>query len=243
MKFPLFRFGSVKSALACSAALSLGATTQPVCAQVANEEEPAYELSANIGLVSDYRFRGISLSDRDPAIQGGVDLETRAGWFAGTWVSTIADYEGANVEFDLYAGYAGSVAGLDFSTGAYAYIYPGGEGVNYVELTTTVGRSIGKANIEAEFAYVPDQKNTDSDNVYLGATLTAPIGNSPLQMKLRGGLEDGFYEEKWDWEAGLAYEHDLGSATLSAVGSNHGTPAEAGRLGKTGIMTGLTLFF
>ena len=70
------------------------------------------DLSANLGLVSDYRFRGLSLSDRGPALQGGVDLEADMGLFAGAWASTIADYEGANAELDIYGGYAGSLAGL-----------------------------------------------------------------------------------------------------------------------------------
>lgn len=243
MKISPFRIDLTKRSLACFAALALGSLSQPVSAQSSSEAEPAYDLSANIGLVSDYRFRGISLSDRDPALQGGVDLETRSGWFVGTWASTIADYAGADVELDLYAGYATQLAGLDVSTGAYAYIYPGAAGVHYVELITTLGRSFGKVSAEAEIAYVPDQKNTGSDNIYAGATLSAPLGHGPVQIKLRGGFEDGFYSRKWDWETGLVYEQDWGTATVSAAGSNHGSEDESGRLGKTGLLAGLTLFF
>jgi len=170
-------------------------------------------------------------------------LTTRAGWFVGAWASSIADYGGAKAEFDIYAGYANQVAGLDFSAGAYAYLYPGGHGVNYVELQTSLGKTFGSVTVEAELAYVPDQQNTTSDNLYLGATVTAPLGGTPLQVKVRGGLRGRILQQQVDWEAGLLFQHGPIAASLSAVGSNYGDAAEAGRLGRTGVMAGLTFSF
>jgi uncharacterized protein (TIGR02001 family) len=232
-------FASASVSLFVMAALSI----QPAYAEDMGTTEPALDVSANIGVVSDYRFRGISLSDRDPAVQGGVDLTTRAGWFVGTWASSIAKYGGTNAELDLYAGFANEFAGLDVSASANAYVYPGGHGVNYVELQSSIGKSFGAVRIATEFFYVPDQKNTLTDNIYIGASLSAPIGGTPLQVKVRGGYEVGFYDSKWDWEAGIACERDWGSASLSAVGSNYGGPLEADRLGKAGIMAGLIFNF
>lgn len=201
--------------------------------------QPAFgdiDVSANVGIVSDYRFRGISLSDRDPALQGGIDLSDSAGWFVGTWASTIAEYGGADVELDLYGGYANSVAGLDYALTAYFYLYPGGEeDVNYVELQGTLGRSFGDADVSVELSYVPTQKNIGGDNVYVGASFKTPIAGTPLSFLLRSGYEDGFYEDKLDAEAGLSWTIEPVTLGVSYVASNYSGEDEAGRNAADGI--------
>jgi len=51
--------------------------------------EPDYTLSYNIGVVTDYRYRGISQSRKRPALQGGIDYANKNGFYVGTWASTI----------------------------------------------------------------------------------------------------------------------------------------------------------
>ena len=84
-------------------------------------ETPPVSVAFNASIVSDYRDRGLSLSDRDPAVQVGADLSSSAGFFLGTWASNIADYGGSNVEIDLYGGYGGSLAGFNYLVGAYGF--------------------------------------------------------------------------------------------------------------------------
>src|SRR3546814_3220400 len=72
-----------------SAALSDAALAQDSGPAAAS----AFDISANVSLTSDYRFRGISLSDKGPAIQGGVDIGHDSGFFGGGWASSIADTE------------------------------------------------------------------------------------------------------------------------------------------------------
>ena len=203
----------------------------------------AVDLSANVAAVSDYRFRGISLSDRDPALQGGVDLALDSGLYVGSWASTIADYGGADVEVDVYAGYAGEVGLLDYSVAASAYLYPGGSGVNYGELQGEVGGSLGPARLALELAYVPDQKNIASDNFYIGPKLSVGIPATPLTFNLRGGYEDGFYDGKIDWEAGVDYSVGPFTASFAVVGSSDGGATESGKLGRTGVVLGARLGF
>ncbi|MDO9490560.1 MAG: TorF family putative porin [Sphingomonadaceae bacterium] len=203
----------------------------------------AADLSANVGLVSDYRFRGISLSDRDPALQGGVDLSLDSGFYVGSWASTIADYGGADVEVDVYAGYGGEVGLLDYSVAATAYLYPGGNGVNYGELQGELGGSLGPARLALEVAYVPDQKNTASDNFYIGPKLSVGLPATPLTFNLRGGYEDGFYDDKIDWEAGVDYSIALLTVSFAVVGSSDGGATESGKLGRTGVVLGAKLGF
>ena len=75
---------------------------------------PTTPFTANVGVVSDYLFRGISQTKGAPAIQGGFDYSHSSGLYAGTWLSSVSWYSdtvaGASksVEFDVYGGYKGA---------------------------------------------------------------------------------------------------------------------------------------
>jgi hypothetical protein len=66
--------------------------------------EPSYTLTGNIGLVSDYRFRGVSQTQKGPAVQGGLDLALANGLSFGTWTSNVSQWAnlGGSQEIDLY---------------------------------------------------------------------------------------------------------------------------------------------
>ena len=104
----------------------------------AHAEEAANPLSFNVGAVSDYRYRGISQTRLQPAIQGGADYAFANGLYVGTWLSTISwirdagksagvDAGNSRVEVDLYAGYKGEIIKdtLSYDVGVLAYVYPG----------------------------------------------------------------------------------------------------------------------
>ena len=79
------------------------------------EAKPDNEVSYNVALTSDYRYRGVSQSRLDPALQGGVDyVHNPTGLYAGTWLSTIKwtkDLGGSgDVEMDIYGGKKGEIA-------------------------------------------------------------------------------------------------------------------------------------
>lgn len=212
-----------------------------------NDETAAagpFELSANVALTSDYRFRGISLSDRDPAIQGGADISHESGFFVGTWASSIADTAGANVEIDLYGGYAGVAGPIDYTATILYYAYPGGSGVDYWELSGAIGTSAGPASLGMEIAWVPRQDNFGGDNLYIAGRVAIPLGTSGANLFGHVGHEDGdVYDSKWDWEAGLAYEFGPLTASVSYVDSNYGGTSEAGRLARSGVIATLSASF
>jgi uncharacterized protein (TIGR02001 family) len=212
-------------------------------AAAAAAAEAPVGISANAALVSDYRFRGISLSDRHPALQGGIDLTSRVGLFAGAWASTIADYEGADVEVDFYAGCATNLAGLDLSVSANAYLYPGGHGVDYVEIEATAERSIGPITLGVEAALAPRQDNVGKANHYLGGSAAFEFSGTGIIAKARGGYENGFYRRKWDWEIGVSYSRSIFTASFSYVDTNRGGRNEEGRLGRGGIVASLVAQF
>jgi uncharacterized protein (TIGR02001 family) len=105
-------------------ALALTATALPAFA-----DEPADPLSFNIGVTTDYRYRGISQTRLKPALQGGADYAHASGFYVGAWASTIKwvkDAKGdAEVEIDVYGGYKTEVAkGLTLDVGVLQYYYP-----------------------------------------------------------------------------------------------------------------------
>jgi uncharacterized protein (TIGR02001 family) len=90
--------------------------------------EPDYTLSYHVGLVTDYRYRGISQSRLKPALQGGVDYVRKSGLYIGTWASTIRWIKDAGgdapLEIDIYGGYKGAAGPVAYDVGVLTYQYP-----------------------------------------------------------------------------------------------------------------------
>ena len=99
---------------------------------VAHAAEPESTLAFNAGVVSDYRYRGISQSRLEPALQGGVDYSDKSGFYVGAWGSTIKwikDNSTTSVsvkgplELDIYGGYKGAVGDVAYDVGFLRYEY------------------------------------------------------------------------------------------------------------------------
>jgi uncharacterized protein (TIGR02001 family) len=114
---------SLSIASVAVAAAALSAVAVPSIALAADSS-----LAFNAGVVTDYRYRGLSQSRLQPALQGGVDF-TAGAFYLGAWASTIKwikDSNGdANLEIDIYGGYKGEISkGVAYDIGALAYQYP-----------------------------------------------------------------------------------------------------------------------
>jgi uncharacterized protein (TIGR02001 family) len=92
-------------------------------------------LSANIGVVSNYVWRGVTQTQNKAAVQGGIDYAHPSGLYLGTWVSNI-DWGAStpSYEWDLYGGYKGSAGDFGYNLGVYGYLYPDGKDANFYEL-------------------------------------------------------------------------------------------------------------
>lgn len=199
-------------------------------------ETPAVSIAYNAALVSDYRFRGISYTSRHPAVQIGADLSFRSGLYLGTWTTNVSDYGGSNIEVDLYGGYGGHVAGFDYTATFYSYVYPNGVDTDYFELQGTIARTFGPVTSTMTFAYTPNQWNTDRDNFYVAAGADVAMGDLPLTASFSLGRENGSYDHKWDWSAGLNYKLDAFDLSATYVDSNYKGALEAGRNARAGIV-------
>ena len=96
------------------------------------------EVSGNIALTTDYKFRGISQSDSAPSVQGGFDIAFDNGAYIGTWGAAV-DFDCAidtcgglngGIELDYYAGFASDISdSVSFDIGYIYYDYPQDEGL------------------------------------------------------------------------------------------------------------------
>ena len=98
-------------------ALLLAASATPAFAQDApTAPPPEITVNATAAIVSDYRFRGISQTDKQFAFQGSITVTHASGFYVSAWGSSVTDYvvAGGNArqEIDLIAGYSKTINGI-----------------------------------------------------------------------------------------------------------------------------------
>lgn len=99
------------------------------------------DVTANIGVTSNYLWRGVTQTDDRAAVQGGVDYSHESGFYAGTWTSNI-DFGTTGFELDLYAGWGGEFGGISVDVGYIQYLYPAQnrtEAPDFGEIYGTIG--------------------------------------------------------------------------------------------------------
>jgi uncharacterized protein (TIGR02001 family) len=221
---------------------------------LAQAKAPDYTLSYNVGVVTDYRYRGISQSRLKPALQGGADFAHSSGFYLGTWGSTIKwikDGGGdSNVEVDLYGGYKFSVGDFGMDVGVLRYLYPGSSlGVNPDTTEVYVAGTWGPATLKYSHAVTNLFGFADSKGSgYLDLSATFDLGNGwslvphigHQKVKNNGSFSYTDYS--------VTVAKDLGnglSASLAVVDTdNNNYLAPNGKnLGKAGAVLGLKYSF
>lgn len=210
-----------KKLILLAGVVAIAGIAHPVLAQSASA--PRWTVEGTVGAVSDYRFRGLSLSDGAPAAQAGVTVSHASGLYGDAYLSTIDEYgvgsdnDGAKVEATFTAGWAGPIAGLDVDAAVSAYRYPDGSGVSYYEVPVQVGRTHGPVTWTLGAAWAPkgqDALGGRSNRYVWGGVDLAPAS---LPVSLHGALghESGAYAPggKTDWRLGAS--RPLGPVTLS----------------------------
>ena len=227
--------------------LVTSAMATPAMAQDATDAPSGpITVSGGVDLVSDYRFRGISLSNEKVEVQPTITLSHESGLYAGVWGSGLPKTdEFGKVEVDLYAGWSGEVApGTSVDIGATYYWYPDGKDafgpVDYVEIIGKLSHDIGPVSATATVAYAPSQKSLGSDdNIYLNMGLSSGIPNTPVTVDASLGYTSGSLSagapggDYLDWTVG---------ATLTAGIFNLGVHYVDTDIKKTGIKAVDTLY-
>ncbi|RMD68756.1 MAG: hypothetical protein D6819_08605 [Gammaproteobacteria bacterium] len=132
--------------------------------------------SANVALATDYPFRGISQTDEEPAIQGGFDFNHESGLYLGTWASNVDFNDGdeAQMELDLYGGFAKEFSGIGVDVGLIYYAYPGAASdLDYDFLEIYGGLSYSIASIK--YSYSNDYFAGSGTSGYLEGGVDIPL--------------------------------------------------------------------
>lgn len=185
------------------------------------EETSPHTLTANVGLYSNYIFRGISQTGSDIALQGGFDYAHSSGFYLGTWgsnVGWIEDYQGydsGNVEVDVYGGFRSSIgdSGFSYDLGLIQYMYPGKKGAAVDADTTEMYGAVGWKWFTVKYSYYLSNEVfgfADADGSdYLAISASLPIGETGLTAGASWGtfsFDNNSAQDYDDWKISLAYD-------------------------------------
>lgn len=174
-------------------ALALAAVATPALAQ--DESSDGFSVSGGAAIVSDYRFRGISQTGEEAAIQGWATLSHESGFYAGFWGSNVS-FASQTSEIDAIVGYSHDLGGVTVDGGVTYYIYPGGTtaATDVFEPYLSVSGDIGPVSAKVGAAYIFDGQAAagNNDNIYLYTDLSAAVPGTPLKVKGHYGYSDGY---------------------------------------------------
>lgn len=198
-------------------ALALAALATPAYAQ--DETDPPaseFTVSGSATIASDYRFRGVSQTDKELAVQGGITVSHASGVYVGTWGSNLSGWGtflGCNCELDIYGGVKFPLGeGTTLDVGATWYMYPGGlDDTDFVEPYVKLSSTLGPATLTGAFFYapqqealgrvfytgaasaagIPDAPGDKEDNIYVSGDAVVGVANTPLSLRAHLGYSDG----------------------------------------------------
>jgi uncharacterized protein (TIGR02001 family) len=207
--------------VAIALAAPLAALPSAAHAQEAAEEEatPTWDIEGELGLASDYRFRGLSLSGKEPEVTASLSVAHSSGLYASAWASNVELGSGKadDLEVDWTVGFSKDVGKVNLDVGGVFYSYPGNSGLNYVEVYGAIGTKVGPADMKVGVAYAPSQNNIGGQgNTYVYVSGEVPLGKGPVSLHGTVGYENGaFGNKKTDWNVGVSV--DLGSGFTGSV--------------------------
>jgi uncharacterized protein (TIGR02001 family) len=245
------------------------AVAAPAFAQDTAPPTP-FTITGGATLISDYRFRGLSQTNKNFAVQGTLGVSHSSGLYVGTWGSSIDDYiaAGSDQEIDLYGGYKHTWDGFSVDMGLLYYFYSGNaKGTNtdffepYLNVSHTLGPVTGKVGMNVAWNQKALSCSYDlrcggkakEDNLYTyaelsggipntGLTLTGHVGETWGRSYLTNGLKN--YTD-WSLTAGYTWK----ALTLSV--SYVDTDVKRGeivsptgkQIGKAGVVGGVSVAF
>lgn len=238
---------SVRGAIAATLLAGTALAATPALAQ--DESTSDITVSANVALTTEYRFRGVGLSDGDIAIQGGFDVSHSSGFYIGTWASSLdEDSVGfGSTEVDIYGGWTGEItSGLTADVGLLYYAYPNAPAgdYDYWEPYASLSGSVGPASLTVGMAYAWKQDSLfNQDNLYIYTDAEVAIPNTPVSITGHLGYTDGVLTftndgDALDWSIGAsATIYGPLSVSVQYIGVGHSGPSIKGMTDDTVVAT------
>jgi uncharacterized protein (TIGR02001 family) len=230
----------MKKLILASAIASAFAGQAAFAADAAPAATPEHVVAYTAGITSDYRFRGISQTQKEAALQFSADYtNTPSGLYAGTFVSnvkwvkanaiTAGSDDTAPIEIDLYAGKKGDIgAGLTYDIGGIYYYFPG-DSLKSTDLARSASTleaygqiGFGPAYLKYSYSLTDTFAAGDKGSYYIDTGL-----NYPLSDKLTANLHVGSQYYKGatsynyeDWKVGLTNDFGQFMGSIAYVGTN-----------------------
>jgi len=215
-------------------------------AGAAQAQDESLKFAFNVGAATDYVFRGLSQTDEDPQVFGGVDMTMGLG-YAGVWVSNVDFGNGTDAEFDLYAGLKPTAGPVSFDIGIIYYGYvdqPKGSHEDYFEAKVAASVPAGPATLGAAVYYSPEFFGKTGDAWYYEANALVAIPDT--KFTINGAIGRQEVEKAFDyttWNIGLGYAlTDHISFDVRYWDTNQGN-AVTGGLGDSRVVGGIKLVF
>ncbi|KQQ47371.1 hypothetical protein ASF61_01605 [Duganella sp. Leaf126] len=239
-----------------------GSEAAPVAA-AAPAAKPDNEVSFNAAIVSDYRYRGISQTRLQPALQGGADyVNNPTGLYVGAWASSIKWTRDAggdgHVELDIYAGQRGQISDVvSYDVGVLTYVYPSNglkdvPGFVNADTTEVYGQlGVGPAYVKYSHAVTNLFGFVDSKNsgyLDVGANIDAGEG---FTVNLHAGhqkVKNNDASNYTDWKIGVTRDFGVLTGALAVIGTNadktaYASPVNGKFTGKTALQLMLSKTF
>ena len=211
-----------------------------------------------MGIFSDYRFRGISQTFGQPAIQGGIDYSHSSGFYLGNWDSNVSGsvYTDGTIEMDFYGGYKFDAGPIGMDVGLLQYVYPGAKtgGDKYDTLEGYVAGSWKWFTVKYSYAFSDFFSLANSDgsgyldigfamDVAPKLTLVAHYGNQKVKGYSALDYSDYKIGVSYDlagWALGAAY---IGTDADSAAYTVTNAAGKSKDLGDGGLVVSVSKSF
>ncbi len=164
-------------------------------------------LSANVGVTSNYLWRGLEQTHGKSAVSGGIDYANDSGFYVGTWVSNADWADGMTYELDVYGGFTGAINdSVSYDVGFVHYAYP--DSVDDVDFTE-INASLSFGFISVGYAVLADAEGADfGDDSYISVDAAFEL-TSEIGLSLHAGTgTDDFYAGEDFFDYGVSLSKD-----------------------------------
>ena len=177
----------------------------------------AGEWTANASASNNYIWRGLTQSENEAAVSGGIDFAADNGFYAGTWASNVSYAPGDvfSYEHDVYFGFAGEAGEISYDVGYLYYNYDSAAEFDFGEIYGSVGIggfTLGAyilANTEADEG--PGQDFGFGEAYYVYADYGWEVGDG-VELGVHIGRHDGDFNEAFNGVPGSYTDYNVSLA-------------------------------